>query len=202
MHRLCRYHQDIIDANKTLPLINAIRKYGWKAFSISTLKVCRSSREAYDLERRLIPIFRASYDLYNISDGGQGPLGNVLSQETRKKMSIGVKLARRNFPERWAGIIVSDETRRKRSASLKNHWANKAIPEYLKDNLKKMWEANKKRGRPIIEIGNCYVVEYHSVKEAIESTGISRAAIQYSISKDTAVDGRKFAYNGPVGRWC
>lgn len=54
-------------------------------------------------------------------------------------------------------------------------------------------------GHPIIEIGDCYVVEYESIKEASEFLGIKRGMI-YRVCAGTRANthGRIFQYNGDL----
>lgn len=72
-----------------------IDKYGPENILIGLLE-CSSEEIAFELEKGLIKCFkRMGVELTNMTDGGEGPSGNVLSEETRRK--IGIASFGRNF---------------------------------------------------------------------------------------------------------
>lgn len=89
---------------------NAIQKYGWDNFEHTVLAVCETKSDADRAEQ----FFIRHYDTfnrdkgYNLTLGGEGNLGRVLSEEERKRLS-----------ERHLGVAVPPETRAKISASMK-----------------------------------------------------------------------------------
>lgn len=60
------------------------KKYGFKAI---IYKDNLTEKEALDLEVELIKEYRKTHDLANITDGGEGTSGLIVSKETRTKMS-------------------------------------------------------------------------------------------------------------------
>lgn len=109
--------------------INVVNKYGRKNIIVRT-HPCRDEGQAFDLERMMISGYRASgIKLVNMTDGGEGSSGTVVSAETRVKMSVARKGKKASpeaiqaqkdafTPERRAamsllhkGRRISDETR-------------------------------------------------------------------------------------------
>lgn len=73
-------------------LYSAIRKYGIDSFSVRTLVVSDDWGYLCDLEKRAIAAFNCkSPNGYNITDGGEGTVGRVVSDEERKNISFGQK---------------------------------------------------------------------------------------------------------------
>jgi len=63
----------------------AIRKYGFDVFSWSILKMCPTFQEAFEEEIRLISLLGAEY---NVTKGGTGNLGRILTEEQRAAISV------------------------------------------------------------------------------------------------------------------
>ena len=100
---------------------NIVKKYGKENIIVRTM-LCRSEQHALDLEVRMIAALRnGGVELVNLTDGGEGNSGWVVSQESRKRMSI----AKKNMsPETRAKISMAKknpslETRAKMSAAQK-----------------------------------------------------------------------------------
>lgn len=78
-----------------------------------------------EAEKRWIKTFRdAGYELVNATDGGEGVEGRVISEETRARLSAGVRSSRRvpGAMDRLNAAAQSPEARAKRSASQKLAW--------------------------------------------------------------------------------
>jgi group I intron endonuclease len=84
----------------------AIKKYGWDGFEHIIFAEHLTKEEAINMEIALIALYKTncrryrnpSYG-YNMTDGGEGCSGHVVSEESRKKMSEARK-----------GIVFSEET--------------------------------------------------------------------------------------------
>lgn len=118
---------------------NIVKKYGKENIIVRTM-LCRSEQHALDLEVRMIAALRnGGVELVNLTDGGEGNSGWVVSQESRKRMSI----AKKNMsPETRAKISMAKknpslETRAKMSA------AQKARPPISEATRAKMSLAQK-----------------------------------------------------------
>lgn len=74
-------------------LSRAIRKYGDKNFIIETIQVfcCTSesllNRKLDEAEKKYINLFNSKINGYNMTDGGDGGFGHIITEETRKRLS-------------------------------------------------------------------------------------------------------------------
>jgi group I intron endonuclease len=75
-------------------LLDAIRKWGPDAFDVSVVEFCESTKDALSREREIIAERKPQY---NVTAGGEGVFGLVMSDSTRAKMSAA-KLGR---PAAW-----------------------------------------------------------------------------------------------------
>lgn len=93
---------------------NAIKKYGWDNFEHIILEDGLTDEEASEREVYYIELYKTNIVKhgnaygYNMTDGGEGAAGRVISDETREKMKIS-----------HLGYVVSEETKAKISQSLK-----------------------------------------------------------------------------------
>lgn len=82
-------------------LCKAIRKYGIDNFSIEALARASSREDLGDLETILVRQYGTKVpNGYNMTDGGHGTQGRAMSEDARRKISLGGK-----------GRIVRPETR-------------------------------------------------------------------------------------------
>jgi len=88
-------------------LQSAWNKYGEDAFTFSIIEECTESILS-DKEISYISMFDSKLNGYNLTDGGEGVSGMVVSEETRQRMSDANK-----------GKRLSEETKEKISKSLK-----------------------------------------------------------------------------------
>lgn len=121
------YHQPL--------MANAILKYGWDNVQHEILFEDLSHERANRLEQICILLFRTTDDRfgYNITEGGDGSQGRKQSEETKKK--IGEKAKKRlanpeNNPR--FGVIMTKETRKKISDSLKGKYVGEDAVRYGK----------------------------------------------------------------------
>ena len=101
---------------KTNPYFyKAINKYGWDNFEHIILKDNLTTKEAKELEIRLIAFFKSNNPEYgyNITAGGDGSYGMVKSEETREKIRKTLT-GRKNQPH-------SEETKKKMSEAASGH---------------------------------------------------------------------------------
>lgn len=104
----------------------AIKKYGWNNFDHYILEEC-SFEQAKELEKYYIEVFNSkSPNGYNLTDGGEGVLGYVFDEDTRKRMSKSMKgrksnrkgcclseITKQKISKANSNRFVSDETRKK-----------------------------------------------------------------------------------------
>ncbi len=114
-------------------LHNAIRKYGRKNFYRETLAWCDTKDKLDFLEKFYIRFCNSKIpNGYNISDGGTGfSLGHKVTKEMRRKIS-----------KNQIGKVVSEETRKRQSESLKGRQG------YWKGKIRSK-ESNKKTSRKL-----------------------------------------------------
>lgn len=85
-------HRYFANSGKQFLISRAIRKYGWRSFSVEVVKQGMSMEDACQLEIRLISENRTCYENgYNMEKGGQ--TGVSLRPETRIRKSIAGKKA-------------------------------------------------------------------------------------------------------------
>jgi hypothetical protein len=113
--------------------------------SVEIVQNALTEKEAFELERLLIKQYgRRQYGgcLCNLTDGGEGGSGMVMSEEAKAKLAA----AARGKPAHNKGVPLSDETKQKLSASLKGRpgpWTGKKRPSPSEETRKKMSEAHK-----------------------------------------------------------
>lgn len=137
----------------------AIRKYGANCWIHSVLEICETSAEAKCVEKSLIREFETRTTGYNTTDGGEGVIGYVWTDEARKTLSLShrglnrskehckhlsdalkgrkrsaehqskITLARR-------GLLLSDETKQKMSESRRGS-KNPNFGKPLSDDVKR-----------------------------------------------------------------
>ena len=114
---------------------NAIQKYGWNNFKHEILYSGLNEISAKMIEEDLIYYYKSLNISYNISAGGDGSRGVIMSEETRLKMSNAKK-----------GKHLSEETKEKLSKSR----IGKSSGTRSEETRKKMSEAAKNR-KPVSE---------------------------------------------------
>lgn len=149
-------HLNAAKSGSTYRFHQALRKHGEDAFEYVILESCVNADELVDTERRLICLFGTkNYALgYNMTDGGEGASGRVISEETRerhrqaqrgKKHSEETKAkmreSHRNRPP------ITDETRQKlrEHAKRKNPWFGHKGNPCDEETRKKISESQKLR---------------------------------------------------------
>jgi len=140
-----------------------VDKYGYE---IEILKRNITWEEACEYEKILISWYgrldKKTGTLVNMTDGGDGSSGYILTEETRRKISEAGKGRKMVFTDKWKENLSNAGKGRKLS----------------QESIDKMIMTNKQR-RPIIIDG----IEYISISEASRKLGISRASINNGIYK-------------------
>jgi hypothetical protein len=127
--------------------------------------------EACEKEKEFIKLygrFQFGGLLCNMTDGGEGGLGVVISNETREKKRVISK-----------GIIITAETREKMAAKLRGRplplWQKKLLSEAAKNRKRKTDWCNK----PIeqYDLNGNFIKEYESIIMAANELGASHSNI-------------------------
>lgn len=121
----------------------AIRKHGMDMFEGVVLEECSSVEDLRTLERHYIRLLGTKLPLlgYNMTDGGDGVAGLVMTEETREKLRAS-----------HTGKKLSGETKAKMSASHKKRYRDPAQRKMTSDALmrpeirRKMSENGKGKG--------------------------------------------------------
>ena len=125
----CYIGQTIQDLNKRLRrhrndkrpgISQAIKKYGWKNFSVEVLEKCEN-REQLN-EREIFWIAKLNTKApngYNLTIGGKGGGEHIVTEETRKKLSE----SHMGHPAYWKGKSIPEEVRKKVSEGLKRYYS-------------------------------------------------------------------------------
>jgi len=92
IHARWSKHKRLLKANKhyNIHLQRAWNKYGAKVFRFQTLEHC-AIEQLDEREKHHIAIYKARGLAYNLTDGGDGMLGNIPTAETRAKLSAANK---------------------------------------------------------------------------------------------------------------
>ena len=171
---------------------NAIQKYGWDNFEHIIFAKNLTKEKAINMEIKLIALYKSNCHRYknpeygyNMTDGGEGPVGVIRSEETRKKLS---KAAKKQMKDPRMIELLSQKKLGLYNGDKNPNYGNK----YSDDVRIKISEATKKRlakpennprygtGRRVIQLSldNKYIAEYISADEAQRITGIDRSSIR------------------------
>ena len=148
------------------PLIwRAIQKYGWENVKHIILYDKLTREEAMQKEKEQIKKFNAHNENYgyNLTDGGEGMLGYVCTEETRQKIAKASK-----------GRHHTEETKRLISEKNKGHKVSEKALQILEENRKKM-------------IANGVFKRPHNVSDEgrlVLRKNTSCAIVQYDINKN------------------
>jgi group I intron endonuclease len=155
-------------AYNNYPISRAVRKYGWNSFIHEILYEGEDYISARDVwEPNFIKKFSSNDPNkgYNLTKGGQGTFGYVVSDETRAKQrqaKLGKKLSephRRGISNSNKGHAVSTETRKKISEQLKGNINSKGYKlsdehkEIVRKRMSKTWTIEDVDGNRMKVIG-------------------------------------------------
>lgn len=159
-----------------LPFHRAIRKYGMDSFEYSILcKITCSNTETLseilnNLEQYYITKYNSKVPTgYNVTEGGEGNLGIVLSEETKYKMSLSK-----------IGHKCSANTKKKMS-----RWqVGKKLSEDTKNKIRDAHVGKICNKRPCCQytLDGEFISEYSSIKEAAEMNNINKVSISFVLS--------------------
>lgn len=164
----------------------AILKYGWDNIKheIILSNICKS--HAIYTEKYLISWYKIHGISYNITDGGEGTLGIVFSEESKRKISIANK--GRVSPNK--GKCLSESTRLKISNSRKGKYTGKDNPNYnngdkIRGEKHPMW--GKHHSKETIEKIRSKntgrkIVATHKMLEHLSQVRNKRSILQYDLN--------------------
>lgn len=101
----------------------AIRKYGIDEMCSEELAIVDSVAEGYALEKKFIADYKSFGQTgYNMTEGGQGSFGSTRPKDESWRLAQSSRMAGSNNPN--FGCSLSEDTRNKISAGLKNHFSD------------------------------------------------------------------------------
>lgn len=159
-----------------LPFHRAIRKYGIDSFGYSILCgiTCSNTETLSEILNNLEQYYIIKYNSkvptgYNVTEGGEGNLGIVLSEETKYKMSLSK-----------IGHKCSTNTKKKIS-----EWqVGKKLSEDTKNKIRDSHVGKICNKRPCCQytLDGEFISEYSSIKEAAEMNSINKVSISLVLS--------------------
>lgn len=159
-----------------LPFHRAIRKYGIDSFEYSILCriTCSNTETLSEILNNLEQYYIIKYNSkvptgYNVTEGGEGNLGIVLSEETKYKMSLSK-----------IGHKCSANTKKKMS-----RWqVGKKLSEDTKNKIRDAHVGKICNKRPCCQytLDGEFISEYSSIKEAAEMNNINKVSISFVLS--------------------
>lgn len=169
---------------KKCPAVHkAINKYGWDNFDKEILVEDLTENDAKEMEIFFIKLFKSNEKKhgYNLTDGGEGTSGRIVSEETRRIISEknkGKKLTeeqKEHLRQINLGKRQSEETKRKRSESMKGkkHPHKRVFSEEEKKRLSDNFKgSNNPLARKVICLETLKV--YDTATQAREETGATK----------------------------
>lgn len=126
-----RHHSSLLKGNyhSNKYLQNAWNKYGEINFKFEILHVCSKDDDINQLEMEYIEKYDSYNNGYNLTKGGEGTLGNRLSEESKRKIGDKNKL-------NMTGKKHSEETKQKMSDIHKGYIKTKEHRNNLSASLK------------------------------------------------------------------
>lgn len=161
----------------------AIIKYGFDAFEHQIIQTTDTLEKAQILEKMWISFYKKKNGVYNLTEGGEGNAGYVMSEETKLKISKANKGKSSWIKGKKGCIKWTEESKQKARISHKGQkpWntgkngyhINHHMSELQKDNLRKV------NSKPVLQydINGSFINEWESSKKAQEFLGIHRSCI-------------------------
>lgn len=174
----------------------ALQKHGIEAFDVSIVEECSSSEELNEREKYWIKVFDCKApNGYNLTDGGDGGSGHIVTEGTRKKISISKtgKPGHPNSPEHILKLIEINKSRKgiPRKPLTKQHREN--ISKGGKGRIvtaetrAKLVAVNKnRRSVRCIETGEIF----NSLTAAAKWAGVTGGTILAACKKSTRTGGK------------
>ena len=171
---------------------NIVDKYG---YSVEIIYDNLSVEDAKEVEKFLILLYGRKDlklgSLCNMTDGGDGTINRLITEETRTKLSLkikGRKLSlkhRHNLSVSHKGKIISEEQRFKISETLKGRKLSDKtksklrIKGFCSDNIEHLKRVSENNCKEVIQMDMNYniIAYFNSLKEASKVTGVSSQAI-------------------------
>ncbi len=151
---------------------NALKKYGIEKFDIVIIAECETQEQLNELEKYWIKFYDCKRPIgYNLTDGGEGTLGHIVTKATRQKISKS-KTGKKTKPhtQQTKDKIGAANKGRKVSQEVRKILSEKHTGKKLSEKTRANMSAAKKNKRPVI----CLETEiiFTSVASAAKWAGI------------------------------
>lgn len=180
--RMYRYSINQVKTQRYI--YNAILKYGWENFKIEILYSTNKKFKNIDimlnsLEIYFIKKYNTFNNGYNLTTGGEGVSGRIVSEKSKEKYRITHKknYIKENHP--WFGKKHSDETKKK--IGLKSIGRDCGQKGKIKTQEEKYLDIlNQKTRKKVIKttLDGEYISSYESLRDAERKTGIDKNTIK------------------------
>ena len=171
----------------TYALSRAIRKYGIENFEYSIIFIFTNLLSRDAAERYFIAEYNGYTKGYNLTKGGEGGVGRILSKEGHKNASWG-QMGNKNK----LGHKATQETKDKMSKVMQGH--KRCVGrKYNKETIRKMQISQGRSVKAFDKDGN-FVAWYINIKEAARDMKVAGAAIGQAIKKGWKCKGLKWEY--------
>lgn len=165
---------------------NAIKKYSWNNFKHEILFSGLNEISAKMIEEDLIYYYKSLNLSYNISNGGDGTKGVIMSKEARIKMSN----AKKGKPSPNKGKHLSEETKEKlRQANLGKHHSEETKRKCSEANKGRIFSSETKK--KISEAKKGHIVSEETRRKISENCNGNRG-MHWKINVET---GKRIYYN-------
>jgi group I intron endonuclease len=177
-----RWKEHIYSAEHDCPfkLHRAIRKYGKENFSVELIDFANSWEELTKKEQQYISEYNSLQDEfgYNMTEGGDGTFGKVVSEETKEKIR-----------QKAIGREVTEATRIKLSE------AGKIVTEARKAYWKS-GQIGATRKKPVLQYTKDgeFIAEYSGVNEASRTLGIAVSTLSNALKRKNIVGSKVNPY--------
>lgn len=146
-------------------ILKAEKKYGLENFTKEYLAFCDTEEKLNWFEKFYIKKFNAREVGYNLTDGGDGHSGFIMSEETKEKISKSHK----GITSPFKGIARPNEVKEKISNSLFGHHHNKESRQKMSDS---------KKGKP-----SAFKGKHHSEETKLKISNANRGKIPWNKGK-------------------
>lgn len=139
------HHFRIMRTGSNFYFHRALKRYGKNNFTWEILHQTNKEDHLNVLEKFYILYYRTKGKLYNLTDGGEGTSGRIISEETRRKMSEAQKGEKNHSYGKVGynkGKKFSLEFRKKLSESHKGQIPNRKGQHHTEATKEKLRQAN------------------------------------------------------------
>jgi hypothetical protein len=134
-----------------------VQKYGKDNILVCVFK-CGSEQQAFSDEiQHIAQLRKEGYDLANFTDGGEGSSGRIISEETRLKRSASMRGLKNSL-----GYKFTDEQRKHQSETTRGR--TRSLDARRKSSIAQLGEKNHMYGKHLSVEHKAKIIEWNSIK--------------------------------------